>query len=75
MKVWVAVFEHQYGSDLSAFKTFEGAERWRQQIAEEWWEKEFPGTPKPDEPKACADEYFDRIDREYFNCKECVVQP
>lgn len=40
MRVYAATYEHRRGSDVRVFKTAEGAEAWRVEIALQWWEKE-----------------------------------
>lgn len=75
MNVWVAIYEMRHGNQVSVFKTFDGAEAWRQEIANMRWEEEFPDMPKPDDPETCADQYFDHVRDEYFTSDECEVQP
>ena len=75
MKVWVASYEYPYGIDLLAFETVDGAELWRQQIAEEWFDQELPDLDKPTDPVDLADTYFGNVYGEYFSFSECEVEP
>lgn len=75
MKVWAAAWQHHCGIEFSVFKSFESVESWRQEIADAWWTSEFPHLSKPTDPKACADEYFDRMESEFFSFSECEVEP
>jgi hypothetical protein len=78
MKVFVAHYEHRHGDDIRVFATEEAAEKWRQAVADEWWEHEMEGDP-PSNPEELADEYFDRMgerysDSEYFSVYEREVE-
>ncbi len=71
MTVHVAIWEHEYGDTVRVFAREGDAEKWRQEIADEWWEKEMDKREKPKDPKEAADDYFravgERLDRnEYF---------
>ncbi len=67
MRVYAATYEHRHGSDVRVFKTAEGAEAWRVEIALQWWEKEFGDEPMPTEPGTAANEYWERVEDEWFN--------
>ena len=45
--VIVAIYTHPHGSDARAFCGVAGAEAWRDQIAREWWDEEFPALEMP----------------------------
>jgi hypothetical protein len=38
-KVWVAVYNHRHGEDMRAFDTEVKALKWREEIADEYWEE------------------------------------
>lgn len=66
-KIHVAVWSHSYGEDIRAFKDADGPERWRQEIADEWWEYEIgDDVPEPSDPEEKADTYFERVESEFF---------
>lgn len=73
MKIFVALYEHKFGSDTTAHQTMAGAQARKDAIGDEWWDTEFPGVTRP--VTAIGDAYFDRIDGEFFNIEECEVQP
>lgn len=75
--VTVAIFDHKYGQDVCVFADPDGAEEWRQAIAQQWWEREIGDDPKPASPKEAADAYWDRMrdhGEEFFSTEECEVQ-
>lgn len=45
--VWVAVYNHQYGTDCRVYKSKESCFAWRDRVADEWWEDSFPRYDKP----------------------------
>lgn len=81
MKVQVAIYEHRHGTDVRVFQTEEGVEKWRQAIAQEWWDGEMDhDMPEAEPPTVIADLYFnamaERSSRgESFSSEEAEVQP
>lgn len=76
MRVYVAVYEHNHGEDISVYATKEGANKWRAQLADEWWSHEFPYDMPPNDPGLKADVYWDKMaenGEEFFNIHECDV--
>ncbi len=76
MKVYVATYEHRYGSDVRVFSTEEGASAWLDALADKYWEDELPHKPKPTENigRAYFDVMSEAYDPEYFNIKACEVE-
>lgn len=75
MNVYVAIYEHRHGRDVSVFNTAESAEALRQRIAADWWETEMQGADMPEDPSIAADDYFGTVDGEYFDVQACEVTP
>jgi hypothetical protein len=72
--VVVATYEHGHGDDVRIFHHEDGAERWRREIAAEWFELEI-GEPPPADPKEAADIYFDKLgSREFFTTTRAVIE-
>lgn len=58
--IHIAVWEHKDGStNTRAFLTEAGVQKWKEQIAAEWWETEIPDEEMPDVPAEAADRYFE----------------
>jgi hypothetical protein len=74
-KVWVATYQHRHGEDTQVFATSAAASVWKNDIADTWWEKELPSTPRPENEDTLGDVYFEMLeDRdEYFNVGEYEV--
>lgn len=60
MKVWVAAWDHQYGTDVAAFSSEQKAQDWKNAIACDWWEREFD-EERPEDDEELGDEYFKRM--------------
>ena len=76
-QIWVLVFEHKHGMDVTAYTTQQAAERARQGIAAEFWEDEMPeDLPRPEDPEELADAYFDEMSNhgEYLTIQETTLQ-
>lgn len=78
MKVFVTIWFHRYGEDVAVRSTREKAEEDRQRVAAENWDQEIgPDTPKPEDPVALADAYFEIMGEapqpEYFDTHELGV--
>lgn len=57
--VYVATYNSsEFGVQIAVFASPEGAEKWRQAIAAEWFDMEWPNLEKPTDPAALADAYF-----------------
>lgn len=74
MEVWVASYQHEYGTDLCAFSSEEKAWAWADRIARAWWDHELD-IPMPD--KDIGKTYFrlmlDNPDPEYFEVQMSEV--
>ena len=72
--VFVAVYEHRHGIDVRVFRTFAGAQAWKDEIGAEFWSR-VSDDPQPED--ACGDEYFDLAfgyHGEYFRVDEREVE-
>ncbi len=68
MMVYVAVYEHDYGTDIWVLSDRAKAQDKKDQLADEWWKREFPDEPKPEGP--AGDAYFDLMsDRRFGNAE------
>lgn len=47
MNVYVTVYEHKYGIEVRIFTTEQLAKAYRDDIAAEWWDDEFPDEDRP----------------------------
>lgn len=76
MRIFVALYEHRHGTDIRAFTTRVQAWNWKDEIAEEWWDHEFPDEDRPAE--GIGDEYFSMIgargDGKYFTIEEVELE-
>lgn len=74
--VWVCTYGNKHGTDVSVFTSAEAAERYRQEVADDWWELELPTDRiKPDDPAEAADEYFEFMEGyETFTISEAEVR-
>ena len=59
MTVWVAIYSHEYGSDVRVFDNEQACRDWRDRIATNWWDDEFPDDEAPKEN--IGGEYFERL--------------
>lgn len=71
--VWVATYSHRYGSDVSVFATKEGAEKWREEIADNWFDHELHAMNRPDTKVRLADVYFANVPDESFTIEQMPV--
>lgn len=75
-KVYVALYELVVGIDVGVFSSAAGAQAWKIAIAKEWWCRETGEESLPDMPDdELAEEYFRRVEGEYFTVTEEEVQP
>lgn len=80
MKVFVTVWSHRHGEDITVFDSAEKAELHRQSIAQNEWESEMEKPmPEAEPPNVIADLYFDKMGdqwskSEFFTVHECEVQ-
>lgn len=75
--IYVAVFEHRHGVDVSAFRTEDQAEALRQRIASDYWDQEMPDwVERPEDPGELADAYFEEMGYhgEYFHIHPTELQ-
>lgn len=74
--LWVAVYEHKYGTDTFACTTRLAAEILREGVAAQSWEAEMGTLPKPSDPEELADAYFDEMGShgEFFSIQETTLQ-
>lgn len=74
--VYTAVYEHNYGTDIRVFRTEAQALAWRNDVAGEWWENEFPEYERPPQGEIGA-RYFDHMrdgGDEFFTIEACDVE-
>jgi len=74
--VYVARYDHEYGTDVRVFRTETGAYGWRTEIAVEWWENEFPDDPKPADD-VIGETYFARTEEsgsEWFSVEAVELE-
>lgn len=57
--VYVAVYDHEYGTHTRVFETLEGAEAWCDEIADEYWDSAFCPEERP--ATDIGNEYFTRM--------------
>ena len=74
MNVIVALYEHRFGLDCRVFARPEQAEVWRQDIAQNWWERELPDEDMPTNPVVAANDYFALVTKESFKVRELEVE-
>lgn len=75
--VYVAIYGHEYGEDVRVFDDITKARAWRDKIAEEWWDHEFPDESRPAEDigEAYFDKHGDFLDKEeWFHIEEAIVE-
>ena len=78
-KVYVAIYTHRYDTDVRVFETESSADKWRIEIAEEYWVYVFGlGRPKPDDLGKLADMYWDHLlnhgIEEYFEIRGAEIE-
>lgn len=77
MKVFVAIYSHEYGEDVRVFSSQKSAEAWKDEIGEVFFSKEFPSDPKPTE--AIGEVYFDMQlnsgGDQWFSVTEADIEP
>ncbi len=69
----LAIYTHKHGEDIRAFLNDEGAKQWRQDLALEHWDSEFPDVPEPEDAEDAAERYFGSAS-EYFTIQNCRLQ-
>lgn len=75
-KVIVAIYTHRHGTDVRVFATSEGANVWRNDLADEWWERELgTGLPTDKTPDEIAAAYWSAMESrdEFFETEEHEV--
>lgn len=74
--VFVGVYEDRYGPVVRVFRTPTGVLNWKNSIADENWEKEFPDDSRPDVD--IGDAYFELMGHymgeEWFSTHEVDVE-
>jgi len=77
MKVFVAIYSHEYGEDVRAFQSLKSAEAWKDEIGDEWFSHEFPSDPRPDDN--IGEVYFSMQlnsgGDEWFSVTETDIEP
>ncbi len=74
-KVYVAIYDHRHGQDVSVYKTEASALAARDATAACWWERELPKRQKPDTD--IGDIYFHIMGErgeEFFSITPCEVE-
>ena len=74
--LWVAVYEHKYGTDTFACTTRLAAEILREGVAAQSWEAEMGTLPRPSDSEELADAYFDEMGShgEFFTIHETTLR-
>ena len=72
--VYVAVYEHRYGTDIRVFRDEADAWSWKRTIALDWYDREIQGTDKPDTDEGVEAEYWDMINDEFFTVESCRIE-
>ena len=73
MKVYVLVWNHNYGDDVYVFTTRERAEEKRRLIAEEWFDKECVYLDKPEDRDELTDLYFETVGMDAVHFEGCHI--
>jgi len=77
-KLYLAIFTNEYGFDYKLFDNPNKPEKWRQEIANKYWDEEIPDREKPKSLKVLADEYFHYMGEdafeEWFEVSEIEVE-
>lgn len=66
-KIWVLVIENDYGNNVYVAHSKETLDQIVLNYVNEWWEEELPWLDIPEDPEAAVWDYFDNVDREYYN--------
>lgn len=75
--VYVTIYSHKDGDDVAVWQSMESALNYQNQIAEEWWDHEFPDKPRPEDRSEIGQAYFDLVDHngnEWFSISKCEVK-
>ena len=77
MKVYVAIYDCEYGRDARVFVNKSCAEAWRDDIARNWWDTEFGDEEMPD--LRVGEAYFEMMQEscgyvETFCIEECELE-
>lgn len=79
-KVWLATWDHPYGEIRRIFTTSAVGEGWKFKIADDHWDSELPGHPRPADAESLAEQYFQLLgeagvgEGEFFKLEEMVVE-
>lgn len=78
MQVYVAIFSHKFGEDVSVYRTSEGAEKWRITLADDYWHDAFGmDYEKPKDEEKMAQMYWDAMrdnGEEWFSIQACQIE-
>lgn len=79
MNIYVAIYSHEYGNDVRAFRNSEGADKWRIEIARDYWTDAFPDDEPPANDETMAQQYWNLMNdnygkNEYFEINVCNVE-
>jgi hypothetical protein len=77
MKVYVAIYSHEYGEDVRVFQSLKSAEAWKDEIGGVFFSKEFPSDPRPDDNigEVYFDLHMERGRNEWFSVTEADIEP
>ena len=76
--VYVTVYSHKHGEDIRVWQSIESALNYKNQIAEEFWDDEFPDEPRPEDASEIGEQYFFLMGdygHESFSLNNCMVEP
>ena len=72
---WILAYEHEYGTDLTIYKTQEAALNSIHKTVQYWWDEELSGYDMPEDQLEAVEMYFDLVDGEYYTITSCKVEP
>lgn len=67
MKIYLAIYTHNYGADYAVFSTKEKAVEWGNEIGKSYWADASNEDPPTED---IGDKYFEMIEFEWFNIEE-----
>lgn len=71
--IQVLIIDHRHGRNVSLHRTIEAASAELLQYVNEWWDHEFPNTPKPAGSEA-IDAYFEKHAQEFYSIEQSSLE-
>lgn len=72
--VWVAIYENEHGSYAEVFEDEADAWAYRDEIADDNWEREL-GDTRPQHAENLGELYFDNVNGEWFEVQKVEIHP